>query len=496
MKKKFYPNPSLPFLCKILNQLGLILAGGLLLFSLNSYSNQKQKNLILSEQDFLKEALSISPYFKKIKLENQKRSSQILQAKYALSNWSFISNWNQTEKKNPTIDSFLSQESQTKNWNLALQKKIPYGLSLSSSYANISEKSVNASFLKQFKPESIYRKNLNLELKANLTESISHFWLINSWNQSINVNKLSYQEQLEDLAIKALKQYWTAYNAWVNLKQTKESLKTYRKLVLQTDNKIKYNFLQPGERPQILAEYQNIQKLKDIAKQNYEKEEKALLIFLKKNPDGYYITFKNQTLKKPPNFSKIQPEQTRIMKIQKKLIQNQKLKLKVQQSSLFPSFELIGRKGWMPADTTPNLSFSSAPGFYEMGLSLKWIVFSKSFYERVNQEKYQLKENEIEFEISKQELKNNMKLLEEQVKLAYKNITRMKKANNYQKQAFRELKNAFNQGRVDIFQLIQTEKQMRASEVQKINSMGEYSLALASLQALRDELLTKYIKSF
>ena len=44
-----------------------------------------------------------------------------------------------------------------------------------------------------------------------------------------------------------------------------------------------YNFLNPGERPQVLAEYENIKQAIDNTKQNYEKEEKALLIYLQKN---------------------------------------------------------------------------------------------------------------------------------------------------------------------------------------------------------------------
>ena len=65
-----------------------------------------------------------------------------------------------------------------KIWCLALKKKIPYGFEFNSTYVDYEEDSTNESFLKQFKPESIYRKSLNLEFKTNLTESVSHFWLL------------------------------------------------------------------------------------------------------------------------------------------------------------------------------------------------------------------------------------------------------------------------------------------------------------------------------
>ena len=81
-------------------------------------------------------------------------------------------------------------------------------------------------------------------------------------------------------------------------------------------------------------------------------------------------------------------------------------------SSMFPSLEIIGKKGWTPAGETSNLTFSSKESFYEIGIGLKWVFLSRSFYERVNQRKYQLEENKIDFEISKQQLKNQMAQLE------------------------------------------------------------------------------------
>ena len=95
--------------------------------------------------------------------------------------------------------------------------------------------------------------------------------------------------------------------------------------------------------------------------------------------------------------------------------------------------------------------------------------------------------------LQNQELKNQIFLIGNQIEIAHKNIERAKKANEYRKKTFKELRVSFNQGRTDTFQLIQAEKYLRESEVQKAMALSKYSLSLAGFLALRDELIEKYI---
>ena len=86
----------------------------------------------------------------------QKNKAQILQQKYSFSDWGISSGWNQIERENPEVNRFESRKSELKNWNLGLQKKIPYGLNFSSNYQNINESNVNSDLLKQFRPDQIF----------------------------------------------------------------------------------------------------------------------------------------------------------------------------------------------------------------------------------------------------------------------------------------------------------------------------------------------------
>jgi len=456
--------------------------------------NKENQKLVLSKELFLKEVLNSSPYIQKLKISLKKSKAQILQNKYSLSDLAFYSEWKKNSSKNPAVDKFLSSESESREQVLGFQKKTPYGFEFHSVYFDSRENSSNEDLLQQFKPESLYRKSLSLELKNNLTKSISHFWLLQSFEKTLSAQDLTYYEKTEQLLLEALTQYWKTCLAYKKLQQAKAGLQTYKKLVLETNRKQKYKFLQPGERPQILAEYENIQSGLDLSEQNYKKEKEALFLYLKKDSQNYELIFEETKLKKTykSSFQKVDIQNTRAFQIQKKLLESQKLSLSVQKSSLYPSVELIGKKAWTPAGENSNLSLFSSTGFYEFGVGLSWVFFSRSFHEQVAQKKYQLEESKIDFELAKRELKNQMSLAESHVHIALKNIERAIKANDYRKKTFKELRVSFNQGRTDTFQLIQAEKQLRESEVQKTIALSEYSLSLAGFLALRDELIEKY----
>ena len=460
----------------------------------NKTSPSSKKIFILSQKKVLKEVLNSSPYIQKIKLTRQKYKSQLLEKKYSFSDWAIFSSWNQSERKNPQITAFESKRKETQIWSTGLEKKLPYGLNISSVYNQSNESQIHSDFLQRIQqPNEIYRKNLSLELKANLTSALANHWTLDTIDQKQSTTDWLYYEQAEQLALKSAGQYWKTYLSYIAYQQAQQGLKTYRKLVRQINSKKKYNFLNPGERPQILAEYQNIQQFADKQKQNYEKEKKALFILLKKNPDKYDIEFKEDDLTPLPSFSKIKIENTREIKIKQSQISQQKLTLKTKQALLFPNLQFSSKGGWIPAGLSSDLEFSPKQSFYEIGVSLSWPLFSKSFYEKVNQEKYQLEENKIDFKIAKQELKNQLNQIENEIKSAYKNINHASKSAKYQKQAFRELQKSFDQGRVDIFELINIENKLRESEIKKKQVLSEYSLLILQLQALKDQLVDDYL---
>ena len=226
-----------------------------------------------------------------------------------------------------------------------------------------------------------------------------------------------------------------------------------------------------------------------------KKKNKVFASCWKKTPEEYQILFEEEPVSTPPSFPQIDIEKIRLLKMKKNQIAQQELNLKTHQAKLFPNLQFKSEAGFIPGAIDKNkLSFSSKQSFYEFGLTFTWALYSKSFYEKRNQEKYLLEENKIDLAITKQEIKNKIHSLEQDILTAYKNVQRSKKSNTYQKQAFRELRKSFEQGRVDIFELIHTEHKLRESEIQKKAALSEYSLLLLQNQALRDQLVEAYFK--
>lgn len=461
-----------------------------------SYGEKKQKTLSLSEKKVLETVLSSSPFIQKIKLENQKNISRLLETEYSFSHLHTFSNWTDSQKKNPQLFVFESKQEDLTNFQVGLEKTFPYGLSVKSVYSDVKTRQIHSDFLKQFQtPEQTFRKKASLEFNADLLGGLSQYWTLKTVQKGKKANEWLYYEKAEELALQSASQYWKTYLAWITHQQTSKGLKTYRLLVWQIRSKKKYGFLKPGERPQILAEYENIQQEADKQKQNYEKEKQALFLLLKKNPEGYQITFEDTELPAPPSFPKTNIEKTRLLKMKKSQIQQQELNLKAHQAKLFPNVQVKGGAGFIPGAVNRDaLSFSSRQSFYEFGVTLTWALYSKSFYEKRNQEKYLLEENKIDLEIIKQKLKNQIQSLEKDILISHKNIQRAKKSNNYQKKAFKEMRKSFKQGRVDIFELINTERKLRESEIKKEAALSEYSLLLLQNQALRDQLVEGYLK--
>ena len=114
----------------------------------------------------------------------------------------------------------------------------------------------------------------------------------------------------------------------MKLQQAKAGLQTYKKLVRETNRKKKYKFLQPGERPQILAEYQSIQSGLDLSEQDYKKELEALFLYLKKDSKKYDLVFDQKSFvnlsKNRNSFKEIEIEKTRAFQIQKKAFRESK----------------------------------------------------------------------------------------------------------------------------------------------------------------------------
>lgn len=455
--------------------------------------------LALSQDYVIERALSSGPHIRKIQLQKEQAISRLEGQKHSFYDWKTFAVFQQSQRKNPQTFPFEALEQKDRMFNMGLEKQLPLGFSFKTFYTDLSQDRTNSEVLNRVQaPGYIYKENLSLELNMDLMgnflgrEERMLFGIIEAAQTKADWSAL---EAAEQLALNAARQYWSSYRAWVVFQQMKQGLKTYQQMVKGIKNKKRYNFLKPGEAPQVLAEYENLKQEVSRKEQNYRDELEKLFVILKIKPNWSAISFKEEKPPTPPTFKPVQSQNIRSIKILKEQIKEQQLRVKQTRSAFLPKIKFQSKTGLLSGGNTTERAdpFSQNKHFYEVSLNLLYNPFSKSTREKAKLEKYKLEENKIDLEILNQETENLIASLKRRIQVTHKNFQSAKKAREYQKAAFKELKRSFSQGRADIFDLIRTENKLRESEIRKTSLLSEYHLLILQLKAVSDRLVEGYL---
>ena len=450
----------------------------------------------VSEDIILKKAIHSSPLYEKLVLQKNKSLSSLRELRYKPYDWRTSFNLKRTLKDNPELSPFEPLKEQFQSAHFFVEKRIPFGLQSKVSYFRNQTEIEQNDFLKSTNtPDWIRREEFSIDISLDLlrnafgTEQIFQLKGIHSLR---TITEMKHLEDLEQLGIKALEQYWKTYVQWVAYQQGKTSLKIYETLVRVTKNKERYSFLRPGEVPQVLAEYERVKQLSKEKKQTYEDEKQKLMSDIG-FPEGEELTFKIRPRAKPPNPTLVDLKTLRPIKILQTKIQTQRFHVRASKSRFLPYFKLIGRGGYLDGSHSNterplNLKEEGRP-FYEFMVQFSYSPFSRSDLESFRQKKYELSESEIDLDLLKRNLKYQAQALYEKMAISYEKVLSAEATVRYQKQAFKEFQRSFKQGRVDIFELISAENKLMESEIQKARSYSEYSLIQSHLKAFEDKLL-------
>lgn len=456
---------------------------------------------VLSQDYVIERALSSSPYFKKIQLKKKQVLSRLEGEKHSFYDWKVFSGLQRNRRKNPLTFPFEALEQKDRTLTFGLEKQLPLGFNFKTLYTDLSQDRTNSDFLNRVQaPTFTYRENLSLELNMDLLGNIlgreerMAFDIIEAGQNRANWHAL---EEAEQLALKAAGQYWASHRAWVTFQQMKKGLKTYSQMVNEIKNKKRYNFLKPGEAPQVLAEYENLKQEVSRKEQNYRDELDMLFVILKIKPEWNSISFRQEKApRSPPAFKKpVSPKDIRPIKMITEQIREQELRVKQTRSAFLPKVRFQSKTGLLAGGNTSDERdpFSQKKYFYELSLNLLYNPFSKSTREKAKLEEYKLEENKIDFEVLKRETENLIVSLQKRIQIAHDNLQSANKAGDYQKEAFEELKESFSQGRADIFDLIRAESKLRESEIRKTALLSEYHLLTIQLKAVSDQLVESYL---
>lgn len=451
----------------------------------------------LSQEFVLKQVISESPYMQKKRLQKSRALAELLQSQHALYDWRIFSSFKTDRRKNPSLSPFTPLKEQTRSLDVGFEKPLHYGLSFKGVYSDSFNDRKNSSLLRNFHaPELLHSSQMALELNMDLFGNIfgrEERMTLKSLDAGKDITNWEYLEAAENLALRAARAYWSAVMAQTAYRELQKSFKVYEKWVAQTERKQNYGFLKPGERSQALAEYENIKQEVAAKRQNLRDSIKELFLVLKIEALPEKAVFQNENLKPPSPIRSVDLESLRPFKITQKRLQEQKLKVRITKTQALPDLSLKGKVGNLAASRGESRNrweiVSSPYQFYEVSLNFLYRPFSNTWREQVQGEELKLKEMEIDLNLLEREMKDRMDSLEKSLQIGFANVLSAKKSNQYQKTAFKELKKAFLQGRVDIFDLITAEHKLRQSEMTKTLRLSEYFLLNLKRQAFLDQLI-------
>jgi outer membrane protein TolC len=316
---------------------------------------------------------------------------------------------------------------------------------------------------------------------------------LNSADYTYKAQEVQRANELEDVVLEAIRQYWATYVAQENFKESVASRDRYKKLVDSVKRKSSVGYANPGELTQAQAEYEVREQTVKVTSTAYLTGLENL-IFLLDLPPGSEIKFDvSSELPPVPKLAELKVEELRAIRSQKLKVQAADENLTAFKSNSYPTLNLVGKAYTSGVDESAEGSYSELMSgkkpLYYIGLRFNYYFGSDVQNERIIASKLQ---KDLE-DINLRQATLNATDVEGQnarrVQAFYAVAISAEKARSFREKAVNELTRTFNQGRTDISILIDAMNKFFNSEVIYSQAVGDYQTALNEWAASRDELI-------
>ena len=432
-------------------------------------------------------------------IDTKNNSAELEYAKILESlDWTLVSGYS---LKQSSLDTPLKNVFKKPYWNrqVSLQKKWKSGSTLKTSYSqskNLFSSLSVPPFLScaDFSSPSPQSHCMSFQISQDLMQN----FFGSSTRLSLKSGKLRYnnaqllqKENLKKVLLQAGEKYWNRYRAVILLKYIEKKLKDYKSLVQIAKRKKRLGHSQPGEIPQILAQYERSIKEQMSAKTQLKNSTLDLQTFLQtKDPDFRFKEYKPQPL--PKNTNPVQIESLTAFQMAENHYLAQTAELKIRKNSLLPRLQWIGQADFLLKDSLSFKQNFSKP-IYTVGLQLSYpIPSSFAGWRRWKNLKLSQMGAELEYVEKKQQLSLQLESNWNTLKSAHSEMRSAEKISKLQKQALKEIIKAYTQGRMTVQALITAQDQTLQVELEKVQAQRRCSLALLQYHALRDQLLSQY----
>lgn len=372
----------------------------------------------------------------------------------------------------------------------SLAKSLLTGTTLTFDYSRISQKADTTT------STSLTQDSFGVALEQSLWGNM----LGAGDRATVNKAEAEYQatislraNELEDVVLEALRQFWNTYVAQENFREALASRERTEKLVAAVRRKNSLGYASPGEFAQVQAELETRIQTVKTSSTDYLRNLDQLLTLLNL-PRGTEINFVvSKEIPPVPKLSERAAEELRAVKSQQLKLKAAEHGLTVAKSKSRPNLNFVGSYRVNGVEDTSQGAFTemnsgSRPKTYA-GLKFTYTFGSGALDEDVRAKQAALTLEEVRLDRTRSEEQDRLVQAERKVASSFAVAQSTQKQKGFREKAVQELTRSYNQGRTDIKILIDAMNGLFATEVQNVRALGDYQIALNEWAAARDELI-------
>ena len=312
------------------------------------------------------------------------------------------------------------------------------------------------------------------------------------------MEKIKNLEDTEDLILKTARLFWKTYISHLSVQLKILKKKDYGDLVRVAGEKKRYGYVKPGELSQIRAEWEQAKRDLILEESEYRNKIKELFDLLNESSPNNVKFMIHKKIPSVPVFNKNPPQTPRKVSLMRKNLLIQEQQLKALRSSAWPGLKLFGSYGIGGYDKSYSESFEGLRAGdtqdYSFGVKLNYSLPSTSVRQkRIFFGEQAVEAAEIEVEITKKEFERLLSSTQENLHTFYKALKIAKKIHRLRKKSYKDMRKAFLQGRLSVFELISAKELSFLSEMEKARLTAQYWQAVIYAQAVRDKLISEYL---
>lgn len=298
---------------------------------------------------------------------------------------------------------------------------------------------------------------------------------------------------LQNLVLKGVKDFWNTYIAQENFKEAVTARTRYERLVSSVRRKSGYGYTNPGELPQILAEFES-------TKQNVKSTSTAYLaaldslINLLGLPRGAEIKLVvEEQIPELPDFAALNVENLRVVRAAELKRKSFNENYTAAESATRPDLSLVANYYGSGIEENADKSTSEMLGRdhnkYYVGLNFRHKFGSDEAQERLLNARLQKEQQSLQYTQTVEDTKDKVTGLERTLRSQFAAVASAREQRDQSAKAAAELNNGYSKGRTTINDLITSLNKSSTAQINYYQAISNYFISINEWAALQDKLV-------